>query len=602
VKKLYLRHRDLSKYIILDIEADGLTPSNIWCAVGRNAATLQKWELRGHGEIKRFINEAPLETIWVGHNFLSYDAPNLNRLLGTRIPVRRIVDTLVLSYLYNPRLENGHSLEAWATRLHLPIEKDHFNDFSQFSENLLDRCSKDVDINLELFYRLTRKMVEIGYSEESCEIEHEIRHIVNGQQRNGFFFDIQRAEELFRQFRQREADLAEPIHRLFPPTLQPVKTYKYKEKADGSPYQSYLRHVQAYPQITREPGLGVYYTVSDWKTFNIGSPTQRLQKLLELGYKPTKKTKKGKPSIDEDSLVEAAKELGKPELQAIADWLVENARGNMCETYLEHVNREDHCIHGTLFSCGAASRRMTHRAPNTSNIPSNEAKYGKEMRGLFTARPGRLLVGYDAKALQMRLFGHYLKNPTVAKLYIEGDPHQINADAASILRKPAKNCFYAMIFGARDKKLGTTGLQGGTEADGARIRAALYKTTPGLEEAVEGSKEEWRNNHGRLRCLDGGYVICPKIDAAFNYWIQPAEVCVMKKAAIYVSKRAKCVGIDHLKVADNHDEGQHDVNPKDAKTFGELAIGAIRDAGEHFNLTVPMAGDYKIGKTWAETH
>jgi len=608
---IYLNHKDLSKYIVLDVEADGLHPTQIWCGVAKNAATKQKWELRGQAEVKRFISEAPPDTMWVGHNALSYDFPHCNRLLGTTVPVRRIVDTLILSYLYNPRLAGGHGLDDWAVRLRLPQQKDYFDDFSKFSEELLARCSTDVDINLEVFLRLTAKMRDIGYSEESCGIEHEFRAIINRQQRNGFFFDIPGANTLLGQLRHRESSLAEPIRELFPRTLASVKTFKYKERADGRPYQSYLRHVNAYPKVERD-GEG-NYTCYDYEDFNIGSPQQRIEKLLSLGWKPqkfTKKTRKGgggSPKVDEESLVAFAKESGIPEVQMIADWLVENGRGNMVQTWLDNVNREDSRIHGTVFSCGAQSRRCTHSAPNTANIPSNEAKYGHECRSLWRASPGLVLVGYDAKALQMRIFGHYLNDWDTARLYLEGDPHQRNADSAGIPRKKAKNCFYAMIFGAQDAQLGYTGIdkaqtKAEAEAAGGKIRKALYSTTPGLERAVKESQAEYKKNDGRLKCIDGGWVVCPSAHSTFNYWIQPGEACIMKKGAIFLDKHLKRDGVWHQKVGDIHDEGQHETKPPDAQRLGERAAQSLTEAGEHFNLRVPMAGDFKVGATWADTH
>ena len=51
----------------------------------------------------------------IGHNFIRYDAPVIERILGTNMPCQ-IVDTLALSwYLYHA--ENRHGLEQWGERL-----------------------------------------------------------------------------------------------------------------------------------------------------------------------------------------------------------------------------------------------------------------------------------------------------------------------------------------------------------------------------------------------------------------------------------------------------------------------------------------------------
>jgi DNA polymerase-1 len=604
---LYLTHPNLIDYFVIDIEADSLYPSKVWCIVVQNAATKQVWKFYGNGfynTFRQFVRDNP-RAYWVGHNILSYDVPSLNRLLDAGISFDRCIDTLVLSILYHPKMPGGHSLEAYGERFKVP--KDLFNDFSRFSEPLLDRCVVDVALNLRLFSTLTKKMRAVGFSEKSCWLEHRIRVIINKQQQNGFKFDEQAATGLLAELRQKEQQLAVGIRELFPPVLTEVYHYAKRERADGTPTANYQRHIEQYPKIVDDDD-GPGYTAYDWEVFNIGSPKQRLEKLLTLGFVPTKLTKAGKPSIDEDSLVEFAKEIGNDQVQAIADWLVANARGNMVTTWLDAV-ADDGCIHGRVNSCGAASRRMTHSGPNTANIPSNEATYGEVCRSLWTARMGRVLVGYDAKSAQMRCFAHYLPNPADGeRFYTDGrDPHQENADLIGIKRKPIKNVFYANMFGAGPPKLATTAGRQGSRRElvefGEWIRAELYRVTPGLEALTKEAQAEFEQSaEGWMRCLDGGYVRCPSKNAALNYRIQPAEAVLMKTASVFIHDRAIERGLDHLKVGDIHDEGQHDVDPRCAQEFGQLCVQAVRDAGEEYNLRVPFDGDFKVGPTWAQTH
>lgn len=599
---MYLNHADLSKYYICDIEGDLIPSTKIYCMVVKNAATKEVWKFIGHADIKRFFDEAPHDAIFVGHNFISYDGPTLRRILAANVPSDRIVDTLVLSYLYHPGMPGGHSLAAYGERFGYP--KDTFNDFSQFSQELLDRCEIDVELNLRVFTALCTKMRAVGFSEQSCRLEHRIREIIDAQQDRGFAFDVSGAMGFQGRLRATEYELGEKIRALFPPVLKVVKSFKNRTKKDGSPTAGYLRHLEQFPEL-RDHRVGNGYDGADWEIFNIGSPKQRLEKLLTLGFVPTKKTKTGGPSVDEESLIEFAKESGVDEVQAIADWLVANGRANMVGTWLDNVGG-DNRIHGRVFSCGAASRRMIHNSPNTANIPGNEATYGEEARGLWMASPGLVLVGVDAKSAQMRCFAHYLPNPSDGvRFYEEGrDPHQENADLIGIKRKPIKNVFYANMFGAFPPKLAATagfiGSRKELEERGTWIQNELYRVTPGLREATEDARAEARRTpEGWMRCLDGGYVRCPGEHAALNYRIQPAEAVLMKTASVLLDERKK---EDHWKVGDIHDEWQFEVNPKEAEDFGRMAANCIRDAGEELNLRVPFDGDYKVGRSWAETH
>ena len=51
-----------------------------------------------------------------------------------------------------------------------------------------------------------------------------------------------------------------------------------------------------------------------------------------------------------------------------------------------------------------------------------------------------------------------------------------------------------------------------------------------------------------------------------------------------------------------HDEIQVECLEKDAETIGRLAVEAIKRTGEHFQLRLPLTGEYKIGDNWSETH
>lgn len=533
-------------------------------------------------------------------------------MLGIDLQRERVIDTLVLSYLYHPQMPGGHSVEAYGERFGIP--KVQHNEWDRYTPAMLERCRQDTKIGLRIFLSLSRKMRERGFSEKSCWIEHEFADIIRRQQQNGFYFDTGAAKELYSKLRDNETEAGRVIHELFPRELHPVGEYRYRVTKAGVPHSVYLKHTLAYPKVELDTEAGPdgerYYRTFDWHEFNIGSPKQRVARLQSLGWEPEQFTKTGQPKTDEDSLkayvkvLEAEGRLEAAPVQAIADWLVYNGRANMVGTWLGAVSG-DHMMHGTVFSCGAGSRRCIHAKPNTANIPSNEAKYGHECRSLWVPRPGRRLLGYDAKSAQMRLFGHYLKNPDATRFYLGefGDPHKVNGETAGIPRPKAKNCFYALIFGAQDPKLGKTAAPNGTRELGRLVRQALYKNTPGLEAAIRWATDQYEANSGWLPCVDGGWVRCPSPHAALNYLIQPAEAVLMKLTAIYLDREATRLGLDHLKVGDIHDEAQHDcLDQATAVRLGEVAVEVMPKAGEELGITVKMEADFKTGASWADTH
>lgn len=597
------------KYWYIDIEADSLWPSRLWMMCASRMDRDEVISFVGHDEIRRFFDELRgSEVYFVGHNSISYDAVHTERLAGGFARLGNTVDTLVLSYLYDPGLPGGHSLEAWGERFKDP--KGSFSDWSGYSPAMDKYCQQDVKLGKKVFKALVQRMLRMGFSELSCEIEHEIRNVVDEQQRNGWYFDIPGAQALVSQLRSEQSNLEGPIRELFPPRLEVVNTYTRRTKKDGGEYASYDRHLLTYPEI-RYNEDGTYSTL-DWQEFNIGSPKQRVERLLELGWEPVQFTEKGFPKVDEDSLVVYADASGNTAVQSMADWIVLQGRSTMVEGWLDNVNYDDHCMHGGVLTCGAMTRRMIGFKPNTMNIPKakKKVKYGTECRRLWRARPNRLEVGYDAKGLEMRMFAEYLNNEEAAQLFTTGDPHLINTRNLQLPDEMrdivVKAGFYAYLYGAGDPKLGRTlrpELQGQEASTyGKWARSVLEKGTPGLARLVADIRDEYTTMGGVLKTIDGGFVRCHSPSAALNYKLQSAGAIVMKKAATIARREIIRQGLDSLLVGSIHDEGQHDSARDDAHSVGITCCSAITTAGEELGFKVPLAGDYKVGANWAECH
>lgn len=563
----------------------------------------------GHQEIKGFFDGLKgTEHYFVGHNAISFDGPVTRRVCQGTADTGNIVDTLVLSYLFDPGMSGGHSLEAWGVRL--KDAKGDFSDFSGYSSEMDRYCQQDVKLGKKVFKALTTRMKRYGFSEKSCEIEHNIREVLDEQQDNGWYFDIPGAQALSSQLRAEQSDLEPSIRSLFPARLEEQGTYFRRTKLDGTDYASYDRHLRDYPEL-RDNGDGTYTTL-DYEDFNIGSPKQRVERLLSLGWEPVNFTETGFPKVDEDTLVAFAEASGRQEAQAIADWLVIQGRASMIEGWLNNVNYDDQCMHGKVLTCAATTRRMIHSSPNTANIPKakKKVKYGIECRRLWRARPGRVEMGYDASGLEMRMFAQYLNNPEATLLFTTGDPHinnTRNLELPDEMRDlTVKNGFYAYLYGAGDNKLGVTlkpELQGDARGEyGKWARVKLEQGTPGLARLVAQIGSEFSHSGGMLKTIDGGYVRCPSVRAALNYKLQSAGAIVMKVAAILARKEFTRRGVDSLLVGTIHDEGQHDVDPNDADTAGTICCEAITQAGEELGFHVPLGGDYKVGANWAECH
>lgn len=597
-------------YYVVDIETDDLWASVIWVMCWKNAKTNEKGRCVGHEAIKQFFDETA-GSIYVGHNIIKFDAPTCNRLLGTHILVGRVIDTLVLSTLYSPSLDGGHSLGEWGVKI--GYEKLDFHEWGRYSEEMAVYCERDVDICHAIFVRITRVLKRIGFSEKACYIQHHISHIIERQHRNGFYFNGQEALVLYQRLRKREEELQDAVREVFPPERVLVRERETRVKSGGFAAQ-YLRDKETL--IVRESMDGTRYRAYKDVPFNLGSSKQRADKLTELGWVPDERTPKGQPKVTEKSLVKFAEEHDIPQVALITKWMAVNGRANMINTWLENWNDIDSCIHGKLFV--ADTLRFRHQAPNTANVPAvrvkeikddagrviekrvllgEEGYYTYEARDLWTARPDRVLVGTDAAGLELRMLAHYLNRPAFTEQVVNGDPHQYNADLAGVTRPRAKTLLYAIQYGAQAGKVAQ--IIEGTREEGAIMRQQFLDRL-GISGVMNDAVREQET--GRVWLVDGSGVVCPSPHAALNYKLQGGGARVMAQGAIFLEGYIRRAGLDSFKVGDIHDEWQYDVAPEDAREHARLSVQAIRDAGEELNLNVPLDGTAQEGRTWAETH
>ena len=608
---MYLDWKDKDAYVI-DIETDSLTPTVIWVMCWKNIKTGETGECTSKEDIVSFFGRNS-GAVFIGHNILRFDAPVLARLMGVKIDATNCIDTLVLSHLYSPNISGGHSLGAWGEKL--GRSKIDFDDWSGLTTEMTTYCHMDVEITTELFVRLMKTLGRIGFTEMSIYIQHRSTLLIDQQRKNGFMFDGQRAIYLYQTIRSKEEELQDEIRKAFPAERVHVASRRMFKK-DGTDTAIYERDKQRY--VLEEDRTDGSYEAYEDVEFNIGSPNQRVQKLLDLGWEPeefTPVTKKGgggnpKPFDKGDlapSLVRFLEKNPTPEVELITKWMSYNGRANMINNWLENWDESTGCIHGKLNV--ADTLRWKHSAPNTANIPAvrvdkdknivrdEQGYYTYEARDLWVAREGRVLVGTDAAGLELRMLAHFLDRPEFTEQVVDGDPHQYNADTVGVTRVQAKTLIYAIMYGAAAPKIANT--LGISVKEGASVRT-MFLDRLGLKGLIDECQKEQRE--GRVALVDGSWVVCPSPHSALNYKLQGSGARVMSLGAIILGKYIERLRLDSLKVGDIHDEWQYDVLPSHADDHAHHSILAIRQSGERLRLKVPLDAEAKKGLTWAETH
>ena len=574
--------------LIFDIETDDLKATKVWCMVAQDSDSGSIYKFAPH-QLESGLELLKSADKLIGHNILGFDIPVIKKLLGVDLSDKILVDTLVLSRLFNPVREGGHSLSMWGYRLKYP--KDNFEEFETYSPKMLEYCLRDVQLNKLVLEALKKESK--GFSKESVELEHGVGLIMKEQEQNGFEFDKQQAEKLLSRFYKRMGEVETDVHKVFKPRWVDDKEVRPYIKKDGTLSKRGLTD-EEYTQVLETKQYEPFMR-KKLQAFNLGSRKQIGEYLQYFGWKPRKRTPTGLPMVDEKTL---GRIKNIPEAKLIAEYLLIQKRIAQVESWIESVE-EDGRVHGFVIPNGTITGRMSHRKPNMAQVPNLKSPYGVECRACWIVPKGYKLIGIDASGLELRMLAHYMKDEEFTNEIINGDIHSRNQKIAGLQsRNQAKTFIYALLYGAGDAKIGS--VVGGSKDDGRKLRERFFANQPtfkALRDRVTKAATK-----GFLKGIDGRRIHIRNTHAALNSLLQGGGAIVMKRALIILNKEASKRNLDYKFVANIHDEWQVEVHKAHSEYFGNLAVKAIREAGEYYDMRCPLDAQYKIGEDWSETH
>jgi DNA polymerase-1 len=622
--------------IIIDIETDDLYhPKNLWLVGCKNIDTGEVHVFENVGKDPQpFLEYARRVDTFIGHNLIGFDLRWLNHFTGLRLDLFKYVDTLVVSRTLNFNLEGGHSLEAWGERLKEP--KGNFKDFSKLSEEMRVYLRQDLEVTHKLYLKL-EPYLKSDLWKEPLILEHQIAFICKDMNANGFAFDLPKAKSLYQELDLQLSSLKEYILKAFPPKVVAVKEVMPQETKKGtlnlkdfrflSPNQEGIIDVSSYAP-------GHPFTVIKFEPFNPSSTRQIVERLNGFGWEPVNRTKGHIEAnrnqdlerldhfhtygwkVDEENLA-TLPEHAPEAARKLVQWLLLRNRHQVLGDWVKLASEANGRIHGQFLHIGAWTGRMSHNSPNMANIPSVrgdalglEGGYGKEFRELWTANKGGLLIGADADAIQLRILAHYMNDARFTEALINGkkelgtDAHTLNMKALGRIcgsRDLAKTFIYAFLLGAGIEKI-------------ANILKCTYREA---KEAVENflgfypKLEDLKyrqipkdSARGYFRGLDGRLVLQDSDHLMLAGYLQNGEAVIMKKANIIWRKELKEKNIPFKQVNFVHDEWQVSV-PNDtilAQSVGKIMVQSLVTTGEILKLNCPLAGNFKIGLNWFDTH
>ncbi len=626
---------------IFDLEANGLldTATKVHCCVVKEykGETRKFWPWEGGDFVKQMLDYLSSFDVLIAHNGIGYDWPLLKKLYGWEFKGKK-VDTVIMSRLLNPKRlvpfnapdkkMGPHSLAAWGYRVGRG-KPDH-EDWENYSEEMLHRCTEDVEIT-ELTYNALMEEAKGGKWRNAFLLSFELFERLQQQEEYGWLVDKEHMHKCIRQLTKWIERIDRVITPHLPQVLEIEETkdkgeYKYIKKPflkSGQYSQSVVDWgARCNLDLSSKPVSGCFSRIS-FRVTDLDSGAETKNFLLSMGWEPLEwntndEGERTSPKLSKDDPFEGIEsKLGK----LVAKRVQCRQRRGIIEGLLTLV-RQDGRI-ASVVNTLAVTGRATHR--NIVNIPKASSFFGKQMRQIFTSKPGYVLVGTDSAGNQLRQLAARMNNEKYIYAMVSGkkedgtDPHTLTQRAGELeSRDIAKNTMYCLLFGGGDAKLAKTAKK--PAGSGADLRDKLYRGLDGLGTLMERLTKEWKATarqrynqqfkrmeyfDGKIRGLDGRPITVPSEHQLLVYLLQSDEAIHMARAYVILCaelEKKYVWGRDYGVVCWYHDEYTIECREEIAEDVKRISEDAIRLAGEYYNIACPHAGEGATGRNWYDIH
>lgn len=347
--------------------------------------------------------------------------------------------------------------------------------------------------------------------------------------------------------------------------------------------------------------------------FNLNSTQQLGQVLFEhMGLPPVKKTKTGYSTSAE------VLEKLRPNHPIIDQILEYRQLTKLNSTYvegLEKVIASDGRIHTCFQNTVTATGRLSSTEPNLQNIPVR-TPLGAQMRTMFIARPGWVLVDADYSQIELRLLAHMAGDEKMIAAFRSGQ--DIHAQTASQvfglppeevtgeLRRRAKAVNFGIVYGISGFSLAQD--IGVTRQEAADYMDKYLETFSGVRNYMYRIKEQAKKD-GYVSTLMGRRRWLPELTSsnynlrsfgervALNMPIQGTAADVMKLAMIRVAARLKAEQLQARLILQVHDELIVECPEEEQEAVKALLAQEMEAAG---TFAVPLLAEAGAGHSWAE--
>ncbi len=512
----------------------------------------------------------------IGQN-LKFDIPILARH-GIKI-TKFLADTMLMSYVLNSTATR-HGMDRLAD-YYLNYTTTKYTDVTgtaskqiSFSEVKLDVASdyaaEDADITLRLYNVLAPMLKEKPNQEKLLhDIEYPLVHVLSRVEQNGAKIDKKKLAKHSKELGLKIDDLSS----------------------------------QAYKIAGEE--------------FNLDSPKQLLEILYEKQKLPVlKKTPKGQPSTNEDTLKRLSEEYELPKI-ILQYRTLAKLKSTYTDSLINIENPKTERIHTSYQQAVTSTGRLSSTEPNLQNIPIKTAE-GRRIREAFVPEKGNTLISADYSQIELRIMAHLSNDKNLTHAFNNNiDVHSSTAaevfgvsidDVSQDQRRSAKAINFGLMYGM--SAFGLTRQLGIPRAEAQEYLDTYFARYTGVKDYMDNIKAKAKEDKF-VETIMGRRLYLNEINAANGLRRQAAERAAinapLQGSAADIIKKAM-LDIDQLllnemqevkMIMQVHDELVFECPKENADKVMKMMKDTMEQTVE---LNIPLIAEAAIGNNWNEAH
>jgi DNA polymerase-1 len=512
----------------------------------------------------------------VGQN-LKFDIPILSRH-GINI-TKFLADTMLMSYVLNSTATR-HGMDRLAD-YYLNYTTTKYTDvtgtaskqipFSEVKLNVAtDYAAEDADITLRLFNVLQQHLKERPIQEKLLHnLEYPLVHVLSKVEQNGAKIDKKKLAN-------HSKELSEKIDELSSSAF----------KIAG-------------------------------EEFNLDSPKQLLEILYEkLGLPILKKTPKGQPSTNEDTLQRLSEEYELPKI-ILQYRTLAKLKSTYTDSLINIENPKTNRIHTSYQQAVTSTGRLSSTEPNLQNIPIKTAE-GRRIREAFVPEKGNILISADYSQIELRIMAHLSDDKNLTYAFNNDiDVHSSTAaevfgvsieDVSQDQRRSAKAINFGLMYGM--SAFGLTRQLGIPRGEAQEYLDKYFARYTGVRDYMDNIKIKAKEDKF-VETIMGRRLYLNEINAAnglrrqaaeraaINAPLQGSAADIIKKAMLDIDELILNEMSEVKMIMQVHDELVFEC-PKDN---ADIVMQKMKTTMEQtIELNIPLIAEAAIGTNWNEAH